>query len=434
MTDLAMLDQLTGLANRDALLAELGRALSSSQRSGRASAVLMIGLDRFNEVFDSLGSTYSDELLRAAAARLQVTVRGSDVVARHGVDDFLVVIRDLSNPTEPVRAAMRIIDAFHDSLEVLGTRVQTTVSVGVAISERQVEPSELLDQADTAMFAAKAEGRDRMALYNADLQASVIERVTAEDQLRTALERDELVVWYQPEVELSTGSLVAVEALLRWDHPDREIRLAEEFIKTAEDTGLIIEIGAWVIDQALHQAAAWEQTNPDSPLTVRINVSAMQLSSSALLDTIDAALISSAVCPGLLCLEITETALLRETATVRANVLGIRERGIRIAIDDFGTGFASLAYLRNYPVDVVKLDKGFIANVMTNDVDRRLVAGIVALAREFGVEVTAEGVEHEDQANYLRSVGCPSAQGFLYSEAVPARQIDALLEHVYPHS
>lgn len=434
MTELAMQDQLTGLANRDAFLAELGRALSSSQRSGRATAVLMIGLDRFSEVYDSLGVAYGDELIRAAAARIQVTVRGSDVVARHGIDEFLVVIRELSNPTEPVRAAMRIIDAFHESLEVLGTRVHTTVSVGVAISRESSEPAELVNDADTAMFAAKAEGRDRMALFNADLKASVIERVNAEDQLRTALERNELMVWYQPEVELATGSLVAVEALLRWDHPDSELRLAEEFINTAEDTGLIIEIGAWVIGQALQQAANWAATTTTSPLTVRVNVSALQLSTPTLLDTVDQALASSGANPDLLCFEITETALLRESPIVRANILGIRERGIRVAIDDFGTGFASLAYLRNYPIDVLKVDKGFVSNVMNNDVDRRLVAGIVALAREFGVDVTAEGVENEEQANYLRSVGCPSAQGFLFSEAVPASQINELFEHVYPHS
>lgn len=434
MTEVAMHDQLTGLANRDALLAELGRALSSSRRSGRATAVLMIGLDRFSEVNESLGRAFGDEMLRAAAARIQATVRGSDVVARHGSDEFLVVIRELSNPTEPVRAALRIIDAFHDALDVLGTRVKSTVSVGVSISENQQEAVDVLVEASMAMSAAKSEGRDRMALFNAELQELVIERVASENQLRKALEHHEFVVWYQPEVDLSSGTVVAVEALIRWLQPDADIREAEEFIKTTEEIGIIVEIGNWVIDQSFRQAAQWARSHPERPLMVRINVSALQLSMPTLLDTIDAALLSSSVRPELLCFEITETALLLQTPTVRANVLGIRDRGIRIAIDDFGTGFASLAYLRDYPVDVVKIDKGFVSNVMTNDVDRRLVAGIVALAREFGVDVTAEGVENEEQADYLRSVGCPSAQGFLFSEAVPANEIDGLFEHVYPHS
>ena len=230
------------------------------------------------------------------------------------------------------------------------------------------------------------------------------------------------------------GRVVGAEALIRWQHPDSQVREAEEFIKTAEETGLIVEIGEWVIDQAFHQAARWGASHPNSPLVVRINVSALQLGTPSLLATIDKALTSSRVRPDLLCFEITETALLRPTPTVSTNVMGIRDRGISVAIDDFGTGFASLAHLRDYPVDVVKVDKGFVAHLMTNDVDRRLVAGIVALAREFGVDVTAEGVEHEAQANYLRSVGCPSAQGFLYSEAVPADKISELIEHVYPHS
>ncbi|MDO8732951.1 MAG: bifunctional diguanylate cyclase/phosphodiesterase [Actinomycetota bacterium] len=429
-----MQDQLTGLASRDALLAELGRALSSSRRSGRATAVLMIGLDRFTEVNEALGRRVGDELLRAAAERIKATVRGSDLVARAGSDEFLVVIRELSNPTEPVRAAMRIINEFHDALEVFGNSLFTTVSVGVAIASDQSEPEIVIHEAETAMATAKSEGRDQMAFFNSDIQAAVLARVTAENQLSAALEREELHVWYQPEIDLESGEIRAVEALIRWLRPGCNMRLAEEFIRTAEDTGLILEIGSWVIEQSFHQAANWAIEHPERALLVRVNVSALQLSMPTLLDTMDRALISSSVRPELLCFEITETALLRPTPTVRANVFGIRDRGIRIAIDDFGTGFASLAYLREYPVDVVKIDRSFVANVLTSDIDRRLIAGIVALAREFGLHVTAEGVENADQAAYLRSVGCPSAQGFLYSEAVPPSQISELFKNVYLHS
>jgi EAL domain-containing protein (putative c-di-GMP-specific phosphodiesterase class I) len=285
-----------------------------------------------------------------------------------------------------------------------------------------------------AMYAAKDAGRDRVSVFNEDLRSVVSARLAVEGDLRHALDRDELAVWYQPEVDLATGTLIAVEALLRWHHPDGTVWTADRFVDVAEDTGMILDIGDWVLRQACTHAAAWATARPNRPLTVRVNVSALQLAEAGLLPALDTALTASGLNPALLCVEITETALLRQTSTASTNLTGIHARGIRIAIDDFGTGYASLTYLRQYPIDVIKIDRSFITDITTTDHDHRLVAGIIALARALGMTVTAEGVEHPDQATLLHHLGCPGAQGWLYSKAIPPDQIHHLLHHAYPHT
>ncbi|MEI7779201.1 MAG: EAL domain-containing protein, partial [Actinomycetes bacterium] len=248
-----------------------------------------------------------------------------------------------------------------------------------------------------------------------------------EADLRHALARGQLAVWYQPEVNLVTGAVTAVEALLRWHHPDGNVWTADRFIDAAEDTGLILEIGDWVLRQACTQAALWASDRPDRPLTVRVNACALQLAGAGLLPAIDYALTASGLDPGRLCIEITETALLRQSATAASNLAGIHERGIGIALDDFGTGYASLTYLRVYPIDVIKIDRSFITHVATDDRDRKITAGIIALASILDIPVTAEGVEHRDQVAALLAMGCPTAQGFLYSKALPLEDVTALL-------
>jgi EAL domain-containing protein (putative c-di-GMP-specific phosphodiesterase class I) len=248
-------------------------------------------------------------------------------------------------------------------------------------------------------------------------------RVQIEVDLRHAFERSELAVWYQPEVDLTTGGMPAVEALLRWHHPDGTTWVAGRFADVAERTGLILDIGDWVLREACVQGAQWAALAPDPALTVRVNVSALQLAEGGLLDALDDALKASQLDPKLLCLEITETALLHQTAVATGNVAGIRERGVRIAIDDFGTGYASLSYLRDYPIDILKIDRSFVTNIATNVRDARIVSGIIALARALKIDVTAEGVENQEQAELLRLLGCPAAQGFLFSEAVSPDRI-----------
>ena len=433
LRELATHDTLTGLANRAALLDDIARALSAGRRGARSTAVLMVDLDRFKNVNDSLGHAAGDTLLQEAAARLAAAVRGGDLVGRTGGDEFIVVMRNLDDPAEAVNAAWRLVEAFRQPFPTGDGELFSTASIGVAVSTENTQPADLIREADTAMYVAKADGRDRVSVFNEDLRATVTSRLAMEGDIRRALERGQLAVWYQPEVDLVTGEVIAAEALLRWHHPSGELFTADRFVDVAEETGLILDIGDWVLREACAQAAAWGAHRGNVPITVRVNLSALQLAESGLLDALDDALATSGLDPGRLCLEITETTLLRETIVARENLAGIRDRGIRIAIDDFGTGYASLTYLRRYPIDVLKIDRSFITDITTNEHDHRLVGGLVALARHLALSVTAEGVETEEQALALRRLGCPGAQGYLYSQAVPPDILGAMLGDVFPH-
>ncbi len=433
LLELATHDPLTGLVNRVALLDEITRALSAGQRTARSTAVLMVDLDRFKNVNDSLGHAVGDALLQAAANRLTGAIRGGDLVGRTGGDEFIVVMRDLDDPAEAVSAAWRLVEEFRRPFPTADGELFSTVSIGVAVSTDTSEPADLMREADTALFDAKGDGRDRVSAFNEQLRATVTSRLAIEGDLRRALERGQLAVWYQPEVDLVTGAVIAAEALVRWHHPSGELYSADRFVEVAEETGMILDIGDWVLREACMQAAAWAVDREDRPITVRVNVSALQLAEGGLLAALDDALATSGLDPAHLCLEITETALLRETTVARDNLAGIRDRGIRIAIDDFGTGYASLTYLHRYPIDVLKVDRSFITDITVNEYDRRLVGGLIALARHLELSVTAEGVETHDQAEVLRELGCPGAQGYLYSRAVPADQLAAMLDTEFPH-
>ncbi|MEZ5141514.1 MAG: EAL domain-containing protein [Acidimicrobiales bacterium] len=426
-------DPLTGLANRALLLDEIDRSLKADERSARTTAVLMIDLDHFKYVNDSLGHQVGDDLLRRAARRLEDHVRGGDLVARHGGDEFVVVMRSLEDPAEAVRVAERLVAAFRRPLVVGDAELFATASIGIASNRPgrrdRRGADDLLREADTAMYVAKQEGRDRLSLFSDDLRVVASERLRLESELRPALGRGELVLWYQPEIDLLTGRLLAVESLLRWHHPSGRLYVAGEFIEVAEESGLILEIGRWVLAEACAQAARWDEVVPERPLTVRVNLSALQLSDGALLADVDAALTAAGLDPRRLCVEITETALLRDLAAVEQNLRGLRARGIGVAVDDFGTGYASLTYLRQFPVDVLKLDRSFVAGLTdgADERERRLVAGIIALAHRLEIPVTAEGVETDEQARRLRDLGCRSAQGFWCSAAVPPADIEAIL-------
>ncbi|HYN55710.1 MAG TPA: EAL domain-containing protein [Motilibacterales bacterium] len=433
LREMATHDSLTGLANRPALLDDIGRGLHAAGRSASTTAVLLIDLDRFKIVNDSLGHDVGDTLLRVAAQRLAGTVRGGDLVGRIGGDEFVVVMRDLANPGEAVRAAWRLVEAFRRPFSTPAGEMFSTASIGVAVSRAGSAPADLLREADTAMYAAKDDGRDRVAVFNDELRLAVAARLAIEGDLRRALERNQLAVWFQPEVDLVSGRVIAAEALLRWHHPSGEILTAARFIDVAEETGLINEIGAWVLKEACVRAASWATGAHGRPITVRVNVSARQLAEGGLLNALDEALSTSRLDPGQLCLEITETALLGETTIARDNLTGIHERGVHIAIDDFGTGYASLTYLHRYPIDVLKIDRSFITGITTSNHDYRLVGALLAMADHMQLSVTAEGVEDERQADCLRALRCPSAQGYLYSQAVPPEQFSTILDTVFPH-
>jgi diguanylate cyclase (GGDEF)-like protein/PAS domain S-box-containing protein len=426
-------DPLTGLANRTAVNDEITLALRAGRRRGRTTAVLMIDLDHFKDVNDTLGHAAGDQLLVAAADRLENLVRAGDLVSRTGGDEFVVVMRDLDDPQEAVQVARRVVAGFREPFIAPGAELFATATVGVATSSDSSDADDLIREADTAMYVAKEQGRDRMSVFNEGLREVAAARLQVEVDLRHALQRGQLEVWYQPEIELATGRMVAVEALLRWHHPDGTTWTADRFVDVAERTGMILDVGDWVLREACTQAAAWAVVRPDPALTVRVNVSTLQLAEAGLLGAIDDAINASGLDPASLCLEITETALLHQTATAASNLTGIRDRGITIAIDDFGTGYASLTYLREYPIDVLKIDRSFVTHIATHDRDTRIVDGIIALARALGLDVTAEGVENAEQAHLLRRMGCASAQGYLFSRAVPSDQIGRDLHRTYQH-
>lgn len=432
LSHLATHDPLTGLANRASLLGELELALHTVRRSGLLVAVLMLDLDHFKDVNDEHGHLVGDQLLKAAARRLERQVRGGDLVCRLGGDEFVIVMRDLEDSSEAMRVAARIVDEFKRPEPVAGFELRTTTSVGVAISTPESTPEDLLREADTAMYRAKEGGRDRSSVFNDDLRVALLARSALESQLRPALDLGELAVYYQPEVDLQSGAVVAVEALLRWHHPSGELYSADRFIDVAEEMGVLVEGGDWLLREACAAAAAWARLRPERPLMLRINLSKQQLAEHGMGSAFERALVESCVSAASVCVEIAESALIRPSSAAHDNLGHLAALGVNLAIDNFGTGYAALAFLRERPIDVVKIDRSFINDVDGTDHARRLVAGISALARQMGLHVAAEGVETLSQVRVLRELGCASAQGFLFSPAVPADQVLGLLDRVFP--
>lgn len=431
LEQLALRDGLTGLANRTAFNDELRRAVESSRRWGVTVALVMVDLDGFKAVNDSLGHVVGDGVLRQSAARVVRAVRAGDFVARIGGDEFVVLMREVNDGAEAARVAHRLVELMRQPLTVDALEVTQTVSAGISVAERGAAPEVLIGEADAALYAAKASGRDRAEFFDDRLRARVSERLAIEDELGHAIERGELSLDYQPEIDLTDGVVVAVEALLRWRRGG-EVIPATDFIAVAEESGLIAEIGAWAIREACKDAAGWDAMTPDGrAVVVRVNVSPGQLRDADLPRIVEGALAASGLDANRLCLEVTETASLQATATVRDNLERLRARGVRFAVDDFGAGEGSLLALTKLPVDLVKLDRTFVRELP----DARhadVVAGVVAFAARLGVPVTAEGVERGEQATLLRDLGCRGGQGYLWSAAMHVDDVVGLLGEPHP--
>jgi diguanylate cyclase (GGDEF)-like protein/PAS domain S-box-containing protein len=426
---LASRDTLTGLHNRASLLEELERTMQDVRAGTMLAACLLVDLDNFKFVNDSLGHDFGDLILQAAARRLGFVARASDVTARLGGDEFVILLRNLTGPDAATEVAQRIVNAFRAPFSVKGHELVLTASVGITIAEPGQDASDLLRDADTAMYAAKAAGRDQSAAFTRKLRAGMTQRVGLERELRAAIGADELEAWYQPEVDLRTGRITAGEALMRWRRPDGTVTSASDFIRISEETGLIRNIGERMLQRACEAAVGWQTFDP---IEVRVNTSVVQLSEPDYLHVLDRTLADTGLAPELLCLEFTETVLLRETATVRANVHGVSERGVSIAIDDFGTGYASLSYLHRYAVDVVKIDRRFIELCGVDIRSTQLVEGIIRLGRIMGIDIIAEGIETLQQAQTVLGLGCARAQGYLFSRAVPREEFLELLVSGFP--
>ena len=418
----ALVDPVTGLANRAAFVDRLAVALARLGRRKGSVAVLFVDLDDFKLINDAHGHEVGDRFLRAVADRLRRILRGEDTVARFGGDEFLILVEDGTHLPDLAVLGSRVVTAFERPFPVGDAELWATGSVGVAASTRSdVTPDSLLREADIAMYRAKAAGSGRCELFDDTLRAEVDRRVRVERDLRQAIERGELEVHYQPIVALPETSVTRCEALVRWRHPERGLLLPEDFVPLAEDTRFINRLGAWVLREACLQARAWRDAGHHIGITV--NLSTRQLAQADLADQVGAILRETGLPPHLLCLEVTETAIMERTDRVIAGLTALRAIGVRIAMDDFGSGYSSLTYLKALPLDVIKIDKSFVRGIVDNPEDHAIVGAIIGLARETGLAVIGEGVETEALHAELVGLGCPLAQGFLYDPPKPAAEL-----------
>jgi len=424
---LAHHDQLTGLPNRLFLAVHLPGAIEEARRQSSIIAVLFLDLDRFKHINDSRGHETGDKLLKEVAQRIRATVRGEDVVVRMGGDEFIVILKSVRSSEQVNETAGRINEALSAPVTVDGRPLVTTVSIGVSLYPRDgADMGELLRHSDTAMYQAKDRGRNNFQLFSPGMDRKLKERMAIESSLRTALQSQQLDVFYQPIIDIQTNRVVALESLLRWKHPAHGFVPPERFIAIAEETGLIVPIGEVVLTRAFQDVARWRQ-NGCTPVPIAVNISAVQLQRADLPATILKLTKQYGVRPSMLQLELTESAVFerREGRTGESNedaVARLRELGVRIAIDDFGTGYSSLSYLKRWRVDYLKIDRSFVRDLVTDVSDLAIVSAIIAMARHLNIQVVAEGIEGWQQLEKLRQLGCGLAQGFLFAKPAPQEQ------------
>jgi diguanylate cyclase (GGDEF)-like protein/PAS domain S-box-containing protein len=424
----ALHDPLTGLPNRVLFRDRLEHALAQGARRPSTVAVLFLDLDNFKSVNDTLGHGAGDELLRALTPRLQSVLRPADTLARLGGDEFAVLCEDLTE-AGAVTVAERLAAVLREPIPAGGGEHHITASVGIAVADSSAaDPDGLLRDADAAMYRAKERGRARYELFDERLREQTVERLHIENGLRGAVQRGELRLVYQPLVSLEDGSLRGLEALLRWETPDRGLVMPDDFIPAAEQSGLIVPIGAWVLQEACRQAERWRRARSGDPLRVSVNVSAVQLAQPDFARVVERALLEAGATPELLCLELTETVLM-EAGDAAVDVLHeLRALGVQVVLDDFGTGYSALNYLEHIPLDGLKVDRTFAAGLAENGPHSSAIYGaVVAMASALSLPVVAEGVETAEQVSRLQALGCDVAQGFYFARPVPPEEIDALV-------
>ena len=429
LTQLALHDPLTGLANRTLLQDRLEHAYARTARSDARIAVLFCDLDEFKLINDSLDHEIGDAVLREVAKRLSEVLRPGDSVARFGGDEFVVLCEDVTED-QATAVAERITEALVAPIEIDGNTLYVTTSIGIATAGPGVAMETLIRNADAAMYRAKQRGGAGHAFHDERVRERVIGRLQLQTDLRRALERRELRVYYQPVVRIDSGEIVGVEALVRWQHPQRGLLEPAQFVPIAEHTGLILPIGNWVLREACHQLAQWrDANNGDRASSLSVNVSARQLIDPALADDVAAALADYDIEPARLCLEITETSVMLDAEQSLVTLRALKALGVALAVDDFGTGHSSLSYLSRLPIDQIKIDRSFMAH---DTHARRIVEAIIALAHTLGMTPVAEGVEGYGQVDDLLELGCNYAQGFYFAEPGPPEDAGRLLGHKLP--
>jgi diguanylate cyclase (GGDEF)-like protein/PAS domain S-box-containing protein len=410
-------DFLTGLPSRALLLDRLGQAIAAARRNGSQLAVLFIDLDRFKNVNDSMGHSIGDKLLQQVAERLNRVIRGVDTVSRQGGDEFVIILADISNIAQLARIADNVMNEIALPYQIDGHEFTLTSSIGISIyPEDGKDIDTLLKNADVAMYHAKGSGRNSYQFFSKEMNVRIIERLTLESTLKKAIERNEFVLVYQPEMDIATGQTIGAEALIRWQHPESGLLLPANFISVAEDCGLIVPIGDWVLRTACQQARAWASAG--RPMVVAVNLSFAQFRQKSLLQSVSDALQFAGLEPQYLELEITESILIDEAETTLTTLNELRKMGIKLAIDDFGTGYSSLSYLKRFSIDKLKIDQSFIRDISTVPNETAIINAIIAMAKSLNLKVIAEGVETAEQFNFLQSHGCDEYQGYYSSQAL----------------
>lgn len=430
-------DPLTALPNRSLFENRVRHAVASARRHGRAIGVLFVDLDDFKTVNDSLGHAAGDELLRQVAGRLDLLMRGSDTVARLGGDEFAVLVEEAVAAAQAETIAGRIHAGMERPFEIEGHELFMHASVGIAQSESGSTSEDLMRNADTAMYAAKAAGKGRSETFHPTMHMEVRRRLQLSGDLRRALLNDDIFAQYQPLVDLESGRVVGAEALARWCHPTLGEIPPGDFIPVAEETGLIVPLGGRILHQACRQARIWQDTTPGDSVYVSVNVSPRQFRQpGAVVEQVREATEASGIEPSLLVLEITESVLMQDRAAVRHELSELQKLGVRVAIDDFGTGYSALSYLRDFPIDMVKMDQSFVSDLSAGKGDQALVRSVVELGEALGMQIVAEGIEHRDQRDHLSDMRCDIGQGYYFARPLDADRMMELVtsSHQMPAS
>jgi diguanylate cyclase (GGDEF)-like protein/PAS domain S-box-containing protein len=427
MERLAFFDTLTELANRRLFNDRLSHAIEHALRSQRRAALLYLDLDQFKRVNDTLGHDAGDELLQEVSRRLLRCVRKEDTVGRPGGDEFTILLYDVSSPTDAGHVAEKILTALREPVIISGHQLVVTTSIGIAtIPDDGVDANALLKNADLAMYRAKEQGRNNFQFYSEELNANAEKRLRTEYELRRALERGEFELFYQPKMRLADQALVGVESLLRWRHPDRGLVTPDGFISIAEETGDIVEIGSWVIQEACAAGSRMVEQQ-GRLLSIGVNISPRQFRDPNLVATVRQALRQAQLPPACLELEITETMLMHDVEAASETLHRLHELGVKLAIDDFGTGYSSLNYLKKFPIDTVKVDRSFIMDIPDSADDKAISAAVIAMAHRLNMAVVAEGVETAAQLEFLLANDCDYGQGYLFGRPVPLGELRPLL-------
>lgn len=420
-------DELTGLPNRALFQDRLGQALAAARRRETCVALLFLDLDDFKRINDTLGHDAGDHLLEGVSKRLAVCLRDEDTLSRIGGDEFVVILPHITGPDDAVKVAQKLIHALESPFPLAGHDLNITSSIGISVAPFDgLTPETLFKNADVAMYRAKHEGRGGYALYNPAMNANAMEQLVLESRLSQAVGKRELLLHYQPQVSFTSGQMIGVEALMRWRHHELGMVSPSRFIPVAEETGLIVPMGNWAFQEACRQAAEWRRIG--HPLSVSINLSARQLADEHLPELLLRFLTEAGVPPHVIDLELTEGTFINNDGGKALSILSeLKSLGVRLSVDDFGTGYSSLAYLRRFPVDMVKVDRSFITHMVEDAADEAVVRAVIDLSHTLGLSVTAEGVETAAQHDKLRDLGCDVMQGHFFSPAVPAKDVAGLV-------